>query len=430
MALPPEREEIRALFGREGVVDYSQGYGHFLFWPHETSDCDDGPLEEYPADPESIMDSSTSFPLMKLPLEIRHRIYYYLLVPLSESFYKDVPEMKGKKGIRFAVSDETYDCFCQKPDFSHSTTRPNRRNMGLENPFELYRAVVEGTATEEQANFAQSVGLFDNTERELLRLAGDEAQWMSGGTSCDSAVATDDDESSIESNLSEHQIDRMKSLPDHTQEVDGACRCIYTLQVHREPIPGDDVSANTVDSMESAREFDCECCGYQDYTPIRPLFYVSHKFTEEIGEYLWKNAIIRFETPECFFSFIAPRPAILPHIKLIELRLQYHDDWFDTPTETVVAILQFISAHMTLPYLSVTLTTDLECFKKVVSGEALPEWNTAFKSLVVSQRLDVFVKLWPREWITTNNLKLKSRGGEFDEKLRALWAPEVLEKAE
>ncbi|KAK2805034.1 hypothetical protein FQN51_001129 [Onygenales sp. PD_10] len=427
MTLPPEREEIRALFGRQGVVDYSQGYGHFLFWPHESSACD-GPLAEPPADLEPIVD--TSFPLMKLPLEIRLRIYYYLLGPLSESFYKDLLEMKGKNGTRFVVSDATYDCLCQNPDFSHSSTRPNAREMDLEDPFEIYRAVVEGTATEEQANFAESVGLFDNTERELLRLAGDEAQWMSGGTSCDSAVATDDDDSSSLSNLSEHEIARMKNLPDHAQEVDGACRCIYTLQVHREPVPLDDsVSANTVDSMESMHHFVCECCRHQDYTSIRPLFYVSHQFTEEIGEYLWKNAIIRFDAPECFFSFIAPRPAIVPHIKLIELRLQYHDDWFGTPTETVVAILQFISVHMTLPYLSVTLTTDPECFEKIVSGEALPEWTAAFKSLVVSQRLDIFVRFRRAQLIITNK-PISRGGGRFNEQLRALWAPEVLEKAE
>ncbi|OAT10711.1 hypothetical protein BDBG_17404 [Blastomyces gilchristii SLH14081] len=64
---------------------------------------------------------------------------------------------------------------------------------------------------------------------------------------------------------------------------------------------------------------------------LRPLFlfHVSHQFTRDIGACLWQNAIIKFETPECFFSFIAPRPAIVDSIKFIELELQLFEDWFD-----------------------------------------------------------------------------------------------------
>ncbi|KKZ66832.1 hypothetical protein EMCG_07437 [[Emmonsia] crescens] len=112
------RGDIEALFSRDQSVDYTQGYGHLLFPPPQSrrvgnlvkheyrgarrrkrgwrrDKIDDPRIDSLAANVEAMQVLQQAFPLTRLPLEIRYRIYGFLLEPLSGSYYGDLPEMMG-----------------------------------------------------------------------------------------------------------------------------------------------------------------------------------------------------------------------------------------------------------------------------------------------------------------------------------------------
>lgn len=92
-------------------VDYTQGFGSFLFLPH---------------DPKPIGKSrqtKTRFPLLKLPLEIRYMIYRCLVDGLiKEGFESATMATRTDAGLRFRVreGEDPFDLY----DPAHCHERP------------------------------------------------------------------------------------------------------------------------------------------------------------------------------------------------------------------------------------------------------------------------------------------------------------------
>lgn len=365
---------------------------------------------------------------MRLPLEIRYRIYGFLLEPLSGSYYGDLPEMMGGNGVRFRVSDAHSSCSSHDPDFTHPILEPNGHvPEGMEDLFELYKAIREGTADDAQVQRGEQLRLTAQFE---VNPEIDEITAVSTSDGDDDDDDTDDCGCEMKTEEHANILMKMNDAPPHVRDSFGACHSVHGLQVYQGP---DTVACeNLSDNLQLSpcnKHLNGKCRNVNLYF-LRPLFYVSHQFTREIGACLWKNAIIKFETPECFFSFIAPRPAILNFLKCIELELQFYDDWFDTSSDTVVAICQFISEYMDLRYIRIHLVTETAYLEKIMAGGKLEKWKIAFNELKVWHGFDlrvVDIPIYSRFQIP--NVR-SSTFHPLEQKLKELWHPKVLRKRE
>ncbi|PGH01927.1 hypothetical protein GX51_04981 [Blastomyces parvus] len=446
-----QRGDIEALFGRDQCVDYTQGYGHLLFPPLEsekkverrksrgtskrkTSDGHDDSTEPIAADTQTVQPAS---PLMRLPLELRYRIFGLLIQPLWGSYYEDLPEMTGANGVRFRVLDAPYGCASRHPDpdFTHSTREPNGCVPDeTEDLFELYKAIREGTA--DDAHMQRGTQLLITPQFDT-RLPSDEM----------SAVSTSDEEDhEDEGDVRDGEKGEGEQHDSAVEKEDapcsparinlGACHPVYGLQVYKGPdiydegICTDGTTRSNGYYTYPATPLSKHECLNVDFDFLRPLFYVSHQFTQDVGACLWQNAIVKFEAPECFFSFIASRPAIVNFIKFIDLDLQFFEDWFDTSSDTVVAICQFISEYMDLRYLRIRLSTEKPHLQKILAGEKLEKWTMAFKGLKVSQGFDVRVVDFPILWRVRWQKNWQPTLHPLEQKLKELWYPSALRSRE
>ncbi|EEH41946.2 hypothetical protein PAAG_03867 [Paracoccidioides lutzii Pb01] len=366
----------------------------------------------------------STFPLMRLPLEIRENIYRFLLEPLSGSCYEDLPEMAGENGIRFRISEAAFSCFCHEQDFTHSTNQPNGHIPGeMEDLFELYKAIREGTADDAEIQRGEELRL---TERFETNFELDLEEVESGSTSGDD---DHDSDSEVDEGYFDDIVNCENKLPRHTRGIRGECRPVYELQVYRGH-KTDTYPRYSSPSQRTTPHHKYICWEFRtlEFLFLRRLFHVSHQFTREIARCLWKNAILNFEDPECFFSFIADRYAILGFIKCIELHLQFYDDWFDTSSETVVAICQFVSEFMHMRYIKIHFGTERSCLEKVITGERLERWKTAFNELKVTQGFELSVYNCP---VSVPHKKMGTAlcsSGDMKKKLEDLWRPAVLAK--
>ncbi|PGH18429.1 hypothetical protein AJ79_00498 [Helicocarpus griseus UAMH5409] len=415
-------DHAKGLLGTGRCVDYTQGYGHILFPPHQYSNCVEGKRWE------ELVNVENSFPFMQLPIEIRNKIYEFLLEPLSGGYDGDLPEMKGGNGIRFRISDTSYypsntTYFSPTEQVSvYPTLQTNGRiQEGLEERIELYKSIQEGTANDAQIQLAEELRL---TPRYDFDLKTEEALF-DGYSDFDE----DEDESDDEA---EYKADQMEcsrpELPPHASDIGKSCRPIYDMHVHRNR--REDVHQRRLtkgfDRTISLNNYSCRSCLYMDYSIIRRLFYVSRQFTQEVGACLWRSAIINFEVPEYFFAFFEPRPAILKFVKCIELHFQY-GNLCETSTETVVAICGFISKYMDLRYIRIFLMIDECCLERAVAEGEMEQWKVAFNNLRVLHGFDLRA-IWDPLYlpIREERWQFAAKFEGLGKKLEELWLPHIL----
>ncbi|OAX82734.1 hypothetical protein ACJ72_02917 [Emergomyces africanus] len=348
---------------------------------------------------------------MKLPVEIRYKIYDFLLESIRRSDYEDLPEMKGSNGF-FPLNT--------------GTKRTCARRM--EDLFELYKAIREGTADAAQVKrggYLRLTAQFD-VSRDI-----DEMTAVSTSDEGGDEDEDEDDHHYYDSDKGAEEHDeilmKMNDLPPHGEDSFGpSCHPTCGLEVYKGPD-----TAYCVWTPIQLQAHPCYNHLYKERTKVdfnflSPLFYVSREFTRDIGACLWRSAIIKFETPECFFSFIAPRPAILKFLKCIELELQYYDDWFDTSSDTVVAICQFISKYMDLRYVRIDLVTNAECLEKILEEGKLERWKTAFTELKVSHGFDLRVVDLPVHYWHQSRYVRPWTVSPLEQRLKKLWHPSAL----
>ncbi|KAK0610861.1 hypothetical protein B0T14DRAFT_314764 [Immersiella caudata] len=96
------------------TVDYTQGFGSFDFFPHDTSlnvrslpwRVDDTCISS--SERSNVVKGPKTFPFLRLPLEIRRRIYRFLLARLFPGRHLHLHENAVADGIRFVVEDTEY----------------------------------------------------------------------------------------------------------------------------------------------------------------------------------------------------------------------------------------------------------------------------------------------------------------------------------
>ncbi|KAF4634815.1 hypothetical protein G7Y89_g3288 [Cudoniella acicularis] len=106
----------------QNQVDFTQGYGSFYFGPRRDDEIrprsatanwrvrwDQSKEDVIKADEASGTEDPEPFPFMRLPLEIRLKIYYILLSRLHGGHNEDLPKMARSHGIRFKVADGEFE---------------------------------------------------------------------------------------------------------------------------------------------------------------------------------------------------------------------------------------------------------------------------------------------------------------------------------
>jgi hypothetical protein len=355
---------------------------------------------------------------MKLPLEIRYKIYKILVAPLFGGRNRDLPEMAVPRGIRFKVSDGDYDCAFPELDFGLSVTAASRQpdcgsGEGPEDFLEIYKALQYDSASDSQvpSGWTASAG------------AGD---WFQA-TSEDSAEETSEESSDEGQNMAElFEV----NLEDEVSVWRPAC----DVQVDRAIDPDPNCSDEWHDYPELLDNCRCSYRQRQDYDTIRCLSYVSRQFNRELGECLWENAIVDFEDLEIFFLFFKDRTAVLRHIKGLVLNIQYYGDCFDTCTSILIEICKFVSQNLDLQFVTIRFATQESLLDNILAVEKVHEWAAAFRSLQIREKFDLCLVISNVEFSRRDSADTDESGGDDDKKLQQklldLWLPDALRQPE
>jgi hypothetical protein len=357
---------------------------------------------------------------MRLPLEIRYKIYKILIVRLYGGRNQDLHELALGNGIRFKVSDGDYDCAFPEIDFDLVVTGiPDQRNINSNggphdvnpvNLFEIYGAVRDDTASDLQVPSGWTASIVTSTK--LQDISEDSAE-----------------------NASDESSDDDEEMKQCSEDGVGLWRPACGVRVDRAMDPDPDCLDERHDKTAFLDDCTCSYRQREDYDVIRRLSHVSSQITQELGACLWENATGDFEDPEVFFLFIRERPAVLRHIKGLVLNVQCYADPFDTLTSNLIEICDFVSKTLDLRFCTIRLFTSLTSELRFQFGnthflanEKVKEWKAAFQSLNIREKFDLRLD---RQWGSATYGEIGSDDiGRLQQTLLDLWLPDCLRQRE
>lgn len=320
-------------------VDYTQGFGSFLFLPH---------------DPKPIRKSrqtKTRFPLLKLPLEIRYMIYRYLVdglaMPGSDSA---TDATRTDAGLRFRVR-EPFDGY----DPAHCHERPvpplfiqeapeqrNRQpdingmtmaNTDIMDVFGVYRSIADPsypqapgtpTAAEYPKLYSEIQSMGDEVE-------SDEAEFSDGEDSDSSSWCSDQAEVIIHKRWRQDAQTNSSGIftRDWVMNKDGECDIKPShANAGNSVLPTPFRVITTIEASPKSTRPSHQRNQKRIRAAIRNLSLTSAQIALELGEVLWAKATVHFESPKCFLAFARDRPAALPLIHGIVVDLDIHSgEW-------------------------------------------------------------------------------------------------------
>ena len=361
------------------------------------------------------------FPFMKLPLEIRYKIYKILLAPLcndrqTSGFGIGTPEISITHGFRFKVYDGEYDSALPEIDSGHFIAPGEQQSSKgpEEQPYsnlEIYRALQDGTAADSQVPSGWTA-----SER-----VSDYFQDTSEDSAEDTSEDSSDEDEDVDMELSE--------FPEVNLEgVNPLLHPAYEVGLDQNMAVSPHCLATRHEVPEWLSNCSCSEEHKDDLVNIQRLSRISRHFTIEFGECLWENAIIHIENPELFFVFFRDRPALPKHIKGLVLDVQYshedQEDFFDTSASLLIKISEFISQHLDLRSISLHLATDwrfVHDIPNMGSKEKFDIWTAIMRSLKTTE--EFVVHLNNRNHMTRDDPK------KIEEKILELWLPTSLTQA-
>ncbi|KAK0726070.1 hypothetical protein B0H67DRAFT_572295 [Lasiosphaeris hirsuta] len=361
-----------------GLVDYTQGFGSFDFFPRafpETVPRHVSTLQRTPRQAAAAV--SAPFPFVRLPLEIRIKIYQILLSRLftgRQLLYSN----KIGGGVWFKVNDSPYVPGWLEVDYEARVMGlPEHRNVdqydvGFDDPprrvdvFETYKSIVRDNSGGQQSREPRGwVATRDCGDPPCMSESEEETS-SSSSSSCYSAPSSP-------GNIN----------PLHPVDV--------TIERAMDPDP------ECLPAWHGEEDYDIDdcTCHYRtpdDYHHYLHLSQVSRQFTAELGDCLWQNATVEFVEPSAFSLFARTRPATLSRIRAVVLHLQYHGDVFDTPCETLRETCKLVSGTFTaLRFFGVTLSTVLTLQRGTAFGHDVAEKRIEEAAGVLRELLEVRV---------------------------------------
>jgi len=331
----PETEQARE-------PNFTQGFGSFDFFPYEY-ECESLPraisTQSLEGRGYSTLGGPTDpFPLMSLPVEIRWKIYRFWLARLFSSRIDGVPPGASNSGICFRLSDSGYDPTTQVDHHGHilyAVGDPGQR----------------GTPSLQLPSYVDP----------WLESAN---QSRAGGAMEDGSVGS---EESIMDTSSDDSSDTGSDQNDGAADISREPRR-YELNIERSMHPVHDCkycgtpSSLGSDAMSEENYWnldDCSC-DYRspnDYEDVRILAHVSRAFTKDLGECIWHGSTLDVLCAEVLIPFLRDRPAVVPLIKGVILHVEYWGFAYETLTETIKEICDFVLENMQLAFFTLYVDT-------------------------------------------------------------------------
>jgi hypothetical protein len=345
---------------------------------------------------------------MKLPLDVRYKIFKILVAPLSGGRNQDIPFMPLGHGIRFKISDGDYDPAAPELDFDLSTDAQSQYDC----------------ISEDDSDDLSECGALQNESTSDSRIPSD---WTASMVV--NSYFNDTPEDSSEE-MSEESSDEDQEMSESSRggEV-SVWHPIYDVRVDRAMEPDLGCKGEFHDIPELLDDCTCFYRQRQTYDSIRSLSHISRQFTRELGECLWQNAIADFEDLECFFPFIRDHTATLRHIKGLILNIQYYEDYFDTRTYTLSEICKFVSENLNLRFIIIRFATQGSLLNGLLATERVREWGAIFRSLQIQEKFDLRLVV-SNVVCPTGAYEIRRIDPEkFQQKLLDLWLPDTLKQA-
>ncbi|CAG8960907.1 hypothetical protein HYFRA_00002444 [Hymenoscyphus fraxineus] len=325
------------------------------------------------------------FPLLELPLEIRNRIYTFLLLPIQRPDDQVFEPSMVPQGIRFYLS-------VSELDLGNDREEVNQKRFII--PKSIYSDKESDTRHDVVSEIDTDSGVRNDFD-------WDESDFGDSGIS--------------EENESEVDSDTDNWSESFGYKLEIRCRrvCIggeRTMACPRHPFA----------VKGSSHLFPCDCTlqEFADYAFIRGLSHVSHQISREVGTVIWQNAVLEVDELYALPAFVRHHPAALPLIRGLVLPLRYMKWHTDTPTEDLSAACEFIRRYLTLSFLSVNFQSMPDLLSEVLKGRRKRKWTPMLRKLKLSYEFHIIVALSGRG-------NMKPPKGSV-RRLRALWLPECL----
>ncbi|KAK0721833.1 hypothetical protein B0T26DRAFT_749310 [Lasiosphaeria miniovina] len=373
------------------VVDYTQGFGSFDFYPYEFPDGVPRHVSSLGrqrfknnlkiVDPADTMSNSNAlddepFPFMRLPLEIRRMIYGFALAKMFPGRHLHLHRDAVGSGVRFVVDDTVFSP--QQPEADHYGLRvlgrPESRMVDARTStsdtfyrmdvFETYKVIREVEGDRGQR------GLEDFNDLQFPFPVGWAGSRPPGDVARDLKVMPEkSDESDCASDCSSEDSGASEVDPDITSnEMPLYHPPAVGVTIHRamHPDPHCDVRLHVPDydyylfedpagpypdfvpdeEDSWAKNIDDCTCHYRlpdDYYDIFHLSQVCRQFTAELGSVLWADATIEVREPAVFGMLVRARPAALGLVRRVVLHVSCFGDFNDVDIEAVREVCLFFS---------------------------------------------------------------------------------------
>ncbi|KAK3344835.1 hypothetical protein B0H65DRAFT_464669 [Neurospora tetraspora] len=383
-------------------------YGSLKHLVEQMSIYDDSPKTK----PETCL-------LLALPLEMRHAIYDQFFIPFRRDggvYSKPRPQgaasptLKGLKGgIHFRINEKEWnherpqrhldDLVVSDPLITRTmdTLTPwYVRNPG--SPVHLFAAITNGAVPAEN----QPSG-WNLPASKMIKY--DEWPEASYGKPYEPGPADEEEEEYGEDSDSDMEMSMSMSDEDHQQQssshsppryrrrrpsrqpyrlvigpiLEKCCdnRCGFTYSADNrsgwDPKLADDMDEVPTPTSAESPESESLCdemgvkgiCRYihpSRYTNLLQLSQMSPFITREFAARLFFNSVFEFtEGPSLFPHFVRDRPAVLPHMRGVILRVECSANFLDTVTSELEAMLSFLANHeeVNLRFFTVVLSTGL-----------------------------------------------------------------------
>ncbi|KAK5662410.1 hypothetical protein OQA88_8321 [Cercophora sp. LCS_1] len=430
---------------QEQRLDYTRGFGSFYFGSDRVREEAREKFRNRPKQltaksrnfPKAKPHSRTtrnnkphqSFPLMKLPLEVRRQILSNVTDSLA-STHVDVFENLMETGIRFHLVDTTVDddvpCAADT-DIRPMTEAPDQRNRDHRTHgsdftrvdlFDMYKRIRSGEFDDDPR--------LPYTWRDLRDVRSDydsesEAEFTDGN-SCSSS---EDDDS--EDGQSAQDIE--DEVPADGGDSAGA-NPPYIVAV------SDRAETDTLCDQHYPTErrnlwTQCPCMkrSLSAYRDVVSLSQVSPQITQELGDLMWGSATLLVPSPELFFPFALERPAALACLKSMIVTMECTGYVLDTATSALEAMLEFVSENMELGFLGIRLflwdgedkvSVDYETEDSLTAAK-LREWAPLFKATKVGKFM---VKL--ETFFQASGMVGDAEKQDAEGQIERMWMPECL----
>ncbi|CAG8958093.1 hypothetical protein HYFRA_00000438 [Hymenoscyphus fraxineus] len=375
--MPQSNETALVLYAH----DYTQGYGSFDFLPHHQR------WVEEQLRPLAISQNSITepFPFMRLPSDVRIRIYTILISSMFATLEPYFPKVSVAPRIRFTLRGlDWYPSEENNGDSNFTVTSRYLPDDPRNDPdyfLNLYKDLKDDTALRVQFNPSLGWSDFKNTEEEEEEYNGEmtdsdesddddeasEAEYAStGGPDRDSLPSLDSEDASLSSGEHSNSEEEYSTQKDEKEvDLDGDIKLSYCMEIEGtmkevDKMVEKDVNKMVEEDIKTTKgvdgqgledemltikaddvhvpergfrlEIDCDQYsandrprrGFYNYEAVRRLTHVSRQFSQEIGACLWHNSVLQLEEPSIPVLFIKNRPAALQHVKGIILNLYYN----------------------------------------------------------------------------------------------------------